>query len=279
MAQGRAHPVVAGSRRVALVEDEIDDLEDGGQPGGPRLAVRRLERNAGAGQRLLGADDALGDGRLRHQVGAGDLGRGQAAEQAQRQRDPGLHGQHRVAGREDQPQQVVVDVIGDGPVEVRRCRPRPRPRGPGRSRRTCVPGRGCGGTGRRPGVSRRSSARRPGSAARRRAGHCSRAATTASWASSSARPMSPPAYLASPAMRRADSSRMTVSIAAWARVACEPVTRTDPTTGARIGQARPAPPARAARPARPARARPARPPGPPRRPPHPARPAPPHPPA
>ncbi len=140
----------------------------------------------GAGQRLLGPDDALGDGGLRHQVGAGDLGRGQAAEQPQRQRDPGLDGQHRVAGGEDQPQQVVVDLVGEGPVEVR---------GDGVAL-------GLQGPADLGVLARSSRLRRNRSTARRLAtvisqapglrgtpsrGHCSRAATTASWASSSAR--------------------------------------------------------------------------------------------
>ena len=32
LAEGRSHPVVAGRRGVALVEDEVDDAEDGGEP-------------------------------------------------------------------------------------------------------------------------------------------------------------------------------------------------------------------------------------------------------
>src|SRR5207302_1974628 len=63
-------------------------------------------------------------------------------------------------------------------------------------------------------------------------GHCSSAATTASWASSSASPTSP-VYRASPAMSRAHSIRTTASIAAWV---CEAVTTTDDTTRRRLGQ-------------------------------------------
>ena len=53
-------------------------------------------------------------------VGSGDEERardllgGQAAEQAQRQRDARLGRQHRMAGDEDQPQQVVADVVVEG---------------------------------------------------------------------------------------------------------------------------------------------------------------------
>ena len=42
-----------------------------------------LERDALLGQRALGADDALGDGRLLHQEGARDLLGRQATDQAQ----------------------------------------------------------------------------------------------------------------------------------------------------------------------------------------------------
>jgi len=118
VAEGGAGPLLARRGRVALVEDEIDRLQDRAQPGGPLRRVRGLERHLGGGQRLLGPHDALGDGRLGDEIGPGDLGRGQPAEQAQGQRDPGRHGQDRVAGREDQPQQVVVDVAGDRPVEI-----------------------------------------------------------------------------------------------------------------------------------------------------------------
>ena len=109
-AEVRPHPVIAGGGRVALVEDEVHDLQHGCQPGGPLLAVRRLERHAGLAEGPLGPDDALRDRRLRDQVGAGDLGRTQPAEQAERERHPGRDGQHGVARGEDQPQHVVVDV-------------------------------------------------------------------------------------------------------------------------------------------------------------------------
>ena len=42
----RAHPVVAGGRRVALVEDQVDDLEHRRQPRGELGAARHLERHA-----------------------------------------------------------------------------------------------------------------------------------------------------------------------------------------------------------------------------------------
>ncbi len=44
LAQLGAHPVVAGRGRVALVEDQVDDLEDGREPRRERVAARHLER-------------------------------------------------------------------------------------------------------------------------------------------------------------------------------------------------------------------------------------------
>jgi hypothetical protein len=79
-----AHQLFAGARRVALVEDEVDDLEHRREPGGAIRPPGDLEGDAGRGQGPLGADDALGDGRLRHQVGASDLGGGEAAENPER---------------------------------------------------------------------------------------------------------------------------------------------------------------------------------------------------
>jgi hypothetical protein len=65
----------------------------------------------GVVQRTLGTHDALRDRRLGDEERPCDLVGGQAAEQAQRQRDPRLGRQHRVAGDEDQPQQVVADRV------------------------------------------------------------------------------------------------------------------------------------------------------------------------
>ncbi len=59
------HPVVAGGRRVAFVEDEIDDLEHRREALGKLGPAGHLERNALLGQRPLGPHDALGNGRLR----------------------------------------------------------------------------------------------------------------------------------------------------------------------------------------------------------------------
>ena len=112
VAERRPHPVVAGGGRVALVEDQVDDLEHRRQPRRPLARIRHLERHPGRGERALGADDALGDRRFRHEEGTGDLVGAEAAEQAQGERDPALGGQERMAGGEHQAQQVVADVVG-----------------------------------------------------------------------------------------------------------------------------------------------------------------------
>ena len=57
---------------------------------------------------------------------------------------------------------------------------------PGRAGRTAAPAPGCAGTGRSRAAWRPSSARRPALRGTPSAGHCSSAATTASWARSSA---------------------------------------------------------------------------------------------
>ena len=119
-----------------------------------------------------------------------DLVGGQAAEQAQRQRHPGLGRQHRVAGGEDQAQQVVVDVARRAAAS--RSASAASPAGvqvAAELGELALERARCGGSGRSPGACRRPSARRPG-CGHARLGHCSSAATSASWASSSASPTS-----------------------------------------------------------------------------------------
>ena len=99
---------VARARRVALVEDEVDDGQHGPQ------AVREvgLVRDAVGDPRVadlaLGPDQPLGHGRLGHQEGARDLGGGEPAQEPQRQRDLGAGGERGVTAGEDQAQPVVA---------------------------------------------------------------------------------------------------------------------------------------------------------------------------
>jgi hypothetical protein len=112
------HPVLAGGRRVALVEDEVDRLEHGGETVGELVALGHLERHPRLRERALGAHDPLRDRRLRDQVRASDLPRRQAGEQAQRERHPRIGREHRMAGREDQAQEIVVERIVDPRLKI-----------------------------------------------------------------------------------------------------------------------------------------------------------------
>ncbi len=120
IAERRPHPVVASRRRVALVEDEVDDLEHRRETSGPVGAARNLEGHARLGERALGPDDALGDRRLGDEEGPGDLPGRQAPEQAERERDPRLGGEHRMARDEGEPEEVVAESVVDRGVEIRR---------------------------------------------------------------------------------------------------------------------------------------------------------------
>ena len=113
------HPVVSGGRRVAFVEDEVDDFEHGREACFEFGPARHLEGDARLGEGALGADDALRDGRLRDEEGARDLAGRQPPEQAERERDARLGREHRVARDEDEAQEVVADVFVERGVEVR----------------------------------------------------------------------------------------------------------------------------------------------------------------
>lgn len=92
----------AGGGRVALVEHQVDHLQDVAQPLGEFLQGRYLVGNPGLADLVLGPHDALGDGAGRGEEGAGDLLGAQVADLAQGQRHLCLGGQRRVAAGEDQ---------------------------------------------------------------------------------------------------------------------------------------------------------------------------------
>ena len=100
LAQRRSDPVRARCRGIALVEDQIDHLQDGGEAGNALGAARDLEPDVRLGKRPLRADDPLADGRYRHEEPARDLLGRQTAEDAQGERDSCVLGEDRVAGRE-----------------------------------------------------------------------------------------------------------------------------------------------------------------------------------
>jgi hypothetical protein len=110
LAQGGTKPFVSGSCGISLIEHQINGLEHRPEPRLELRTARHLERHTGLGQRALGADDPLRHRRLGDEEGARDLVRREPAEQPKRQRDARIGGEHRVARREHQPEQVVADV-------------------------------------------------------------------------------------------------------------------------------------------------------------------------
>jgi hypothetical protein len=96
---------------VALIEDEVDHLQDRAEALPPLFTVRGLEGNGDISQGPFGAHDALGNGCFRYQECARDVAGRQSAQYAQRKRGALLGREHRMAGGEDQSQQVVVDVL------------------------------------------------------------------------------------------------------------------------------------------------------------------------
>ena len=117
-AQRGAHPVLTSGSGIAFVEDEVDHFENGRQTRGEIRPAGNLKGNARLGQRTLGADDTLGNGGLRDQKGAGDFLRGQAAEQAKRERSARFRGKDRMTRDEHETQKVVADVAVIRDVEI-----------------------------------------------------------------------------------------------------------------------------------------------------------------
>jgi len=120
LAERRANPVVAGRRRISLIENQIDDLQHRGEPRRELGVARHFVRHFRCRERLLRADDALRDRRFRCEECAGDLARRQAAKQSQRQRDARFGGEHRVTGGEDEAQQVIANLVVERGVDVER---------------------------------------------------------------------------------------------------------------------------------------------------------------
>ncbi len=110
---GLARQVGAGQVRaaaagVALVEQQVEDVQH--QPEAFRALVGRRER-----ERLarcldlgLGPADPLGHGRLGNEERGGDLARGQAADRAERERDGQRGRERRMAAQDHEDQRVVA---------------------------------------------------------------------------------------------------------------------------------------------------------------------------
>ena len=97
------------ARRVALVEDEVEDGEHRAQPLRQQVVGRDAEGDAGVADLPLRADEPLRHRRLGDEERVRDLRRRQAGDLPQRQRDPRLGGERRVAAGEDEREAVVGD--------------------------------------------------------------------------------------------------------------------------------------------------------------------------
>ena len=95
---------------VGLVEDQVDDGEHGGQPVGQQVVGRHPEGDPGRLDLALGAHQPLRHRRLGDEEGARDLGRGEAPERAQGERDLRLGGERWVAAGEDK----LEPLVGEG---------------------------------------------------------------------------------------------------------------------------------------------------------------------
>jgi hypothetical protein len=118
-AEGGADEVLSGGCGIALVEDEVDDLQNRSEAGGELVPARDFEGDVLFGEGAFGADDALSDGGFGGEEGAGDLRDGEAAEQAESKGGAGLGGENGMTGDEDEAEEVVSDGVVEGRVEVR----------------------------------------------------------------------------------------------------------------------------------------------------------------
>ena len=138
LAQLRPGPVVAGGGRVALVEDQVDDGEDGAEPGG-QLGGAAAARSA----RARSASVFLAREMRCPTVGSGTrkaraISRVvQPADRAQGERDLRLGRQRRVAGQEDQPEEVVGTAVSRSSSTAAIGSSSCASRSPARARRAC----------------------------------------------------------------------------------------------------------------------------------------------
>ncbi len=93
---------------MTLVEDEVHDRENGAKAVRQLVVLWDAIWDVGGANLVLGANEALRHGRLRHQQGAGDLRRLQPCDQSKCQRHLRLGAECRMAAREDQSKPVIV---------------------------------------------------------------------------------------------------------------------------------------------------------------------------
>ena len=128
-------------RSVPGIEDQVDRRQDGSEPVRQEVLGRHSQRDAGVADLSLCPDEPLRERRLRHEKGAGDLGRRETADEAQRQRDLCLRRKCRVAAGEDQ----LEPFVGNRqPPRLPGAPPR------GRAAPSCVRASARGGSGRSP---------------------------------------------------------------------------------------------------------------------------------
>src|SRR5262249_44119394 len=96
------------ARGIALVEDEIDDLQYDAEPIGSFRRRRHLEPDARALDALLGAADALGHRGFRNKEGIRYCRRGQAADRAKREGQLRGHAERWMAAEEHECEGVVL---------------------------------------------------------------------------------------------------------------------------------------------------------------------------
>ena len=110
-AERGAMPVVTRRGRVAFVENQIDHLQNICETFRKFSAARNFVGHVCIGECAFGADDALRDRRLGHEKGACDFVGGEAADQAQRERELRVGAEHGMARRENQAEKVVANVV------------------------------------------------------------------------------------------------------------------------------------------------------------------------
>ena len=101
--------LVPRRRCVALVEHEVEHREHGPEPVGEEMVGRDPERDAGRPDLPFCTHESLRHRRLGDEKGPRDLGRRQAADLAQRQRDLRIDCERWVTACEDECQPVVGD--------------------------------------------------------------------------------------------------------------------------------------------------------------------------
>ena len=178
----------AGARRVALVEDEVEDAEHRSSRVGQLVGGGHPVRDAGRRGSCASPAPAAGPSSPRAPERAGDLG-GRAGRRAcAASARPGLRRERRMAAGEDEAQPVVRDlrIVAGRDVVLGSAAPAPRAARPCASRRARRRSRSMALL-----RATRGDPRAAGWPGRRRAGQCSSATTKASWTASSARSKSP----------------------------------------------------------------------------------------